>query len=167
MKKCKKFRAGSEEQYGPRLVGEILNDYFNNSNEPLAVAYRKHKAEKTGWHTNTELGCDLKTILLSGQRMKPGKVYSGLIKCDSENIVDEFLCRDPHFTFVELPPKAAVKHNPRVYDGKHITITVRNDGTYRPNFKPMREEDVLNLARYTHEVYVELCEGLGGLIDEG
>lgn len=71
------------------------------------------------------------------------------------------------FTFVELPPKAAVKHNPRVYDGKHITITVRNDGTYRPNFKPMREEDVLNLARYTHEVYVELCEGLGGLIDEG
>ena len=113
MKKCKKFRAGSEEQYGPSLVGEILNDYFNNSNEPLAVAYRKHKAEKTGWHTNTELGCDLKTILLSGQRMKPGKVYSGLIKCDSENIVDEFLCRDPHFTFVELPPKAAVKHNPR------------------------------------------------------
>ena len=71
------------------------------------------------------------------------------------------------FTFVELPPKVAVKHNPRVYDGKHITITVRNDGTYRPNFKPMREEDVLNLARYTHEVYVELCEGLGGLIDEG
>ncbi|WP_197018880.1 hypothetical protein [Prevotella sp. P6B4] len=71
------------------------------------------------------------------------------------------------FTFVELPPKAAVKHNPRVYDGKHITITVRNDGTYRPNFKPMREEDVLNLARYTHEVYVELCEGLAGLIEEG
>lgn len=145
-----KKEAGSQRLHATRLLRSINGDAITRS-----------------WHANTELGCDLKTILLSGQRMKPGKVYSGLIKCDSENIVDEFLCRDPHFTFVELPPKAAVKHNPRVYDGKHITITVRNDGTYRPNFKPMREEDVLNLARYTHEVYVELCEGLGGLIDEG
>ena len=167
MKKRINSRAGSEAQYGPRLVGEILNDFFKNSNEPLAVAYRKHKAEERGWHTNTELGCDLKTILHSVQRMQPGKVYSGMLKCDSENIVDEFLSRDPHYTFIELPPKAPVKHNPRVFDGKHITITMRDDGTYRPNFKPMREEDVLNLARYTHEVYIELCEGLSGLIEEG
>jgi len=36
------FCAGHEEQYGPRLIGEILHDYFENSNEPLAIAYRTH-----------------------------------------------------------------------------------------------------------------------------
>lgn len=71
------------------------------------------------------------------------------------------------FTFVELPPKAAVKHNPRVYDGKHITITVRNDGTYRPNFKPMHVDDGFTVERYALDVYNELCMGLAGLIEEG
>lgn len=168
-----KEEAGSQKSNEPRLLGSILSEMLH-SDSPLAVGYRQYiaskengEAEDRGWHTNTELGCNLKTILHSSQRMKPGKVYNGVLQCDSENIVDEFLCRDPHYTFVELPPKSPVKHNPRVFDGKHITITMRYDGTYRPNFKPMREEDVLNLARYTHEVYIELCEGLSGLIEEG
>jgi hypothetical protein len=42
MKKNNNTRAGSEKQYGPRLVGEILHDYLKNGNEPLAVAYRQH-----------------------------------------------------------------------------------------------------------------------------
>jgi len=42
MKKNNNTRAGSEKQYGPRLVGEILHDYLENGNEPLAVAYRQH-----------------------------------------------------------------------------------------------------------------------------
>jgi len=49
MKKNNNTRAGSEKQYGPRLAGEILHDYLENGNEPLAVAYRQHPAEaKTG-----------------------------------------------------------------------------------------------------------------------
>ena len=39
------FCAGHEEQYGPRLIGEILHDYLEKSNEPLAVAYRTHHLE--------------------------------------------------------------------------------------------------------------------------
>ena len=165
--------AGSQKSNEPRLLGSILSQMLH-SDSPLAVGYRQYiaskengEAEDRGWHTNTELGCDLKTILHSGQRMKPGKVYSGMLQCDSVNIVDEFLCRDPHFTFIETVPSTTVKRNPKVYNGKHISITRRDDGTYRPNFKPMREEDVLNLARYTREVYIELCEGLAGLIEEG
>lgn len=30
----------------PRLIGEILNEYFLQGNAPLAVAYRKHLAER-------------------------------------------------------------------------------------------------------------------------
>ncbi len=114
--------------------------------------------------TNMELCVNLKTELLNDPRMVAGKWYIGRLCRKVES--DEYRTDDV-FTFKQIRTYTNGKRNTRVYDGKHITITVRNDGTYRPNFKPMREEDVLNLARYTHEVYVELCEGLGGLIDEG
>ena len=32
----------------PRLLGEILQDYFANSNEPLAVGFRQHFGIKKG-----------------------------------------------------------------------------------------------------------------------
>jgi len=32
----------------PKHISEILKDYFENSNEPLAVAYRKHLAGSGG-----------------------------------------------------------------------------------------------------------------------
>ena len=69
--------AGSEAQYGPRLAGEILKDYLKKSNEPFARAYRAHtsevEAEKQGWHPNTELGVDVKTLLRSDVRLKAGR----------------------------------------------------------------------------------------------
>ena len=77
-------RVGSEQQYGPRLAGEILHDYLENSNEPLACAYRERSTETDGpaWHPNTEQGCDLKTILRSDRKMKTGKEYVGVLRRD-------------------------------------------------------------------------------------
>ena len=48
----KRTRVKSEKQYDPRLAGEILHDYLENSNEPLAVAYREHttESEEQGWN---------------------------------------------------------------------------------------------------------------------
>ena len=112
---------------------------------------------------NTYIGVNLKTMLRNDSRAMLGKNYLGVLRRDVE--CDEFRY-DEHFTFVETAASTTVKRNPKVYEGKHITITRKDDGTFRPNFKPMREEDVLNLARYTHEVYMELCEGLSGLIEE-
>ena len=37
------------------------------------------KANLNGWHTNTDLGCDVKTILRSDLRMKVGKEYQGVL----------------------------------------------------------------------------------------
>ena len=37
--KC--VEAGSRESHEPRLIGEVIKDLLMNSNEPLAVAYRK------------------------------------------------------------------------------------------------------------------------------
>ncbi|MCQ2258893.1 MAG: hypothetical protein MJZ41_13020 [Bacteroidaceae bacterium] len=36
-----KSKAGSKESHEPRLIGEILREYFSSSNEPLAQAYRE------------------------------------------------------------------------------------------------------------------------------
>ena len=41
MSKLLKMKAGSRESHEPRLIGEVIKDLLKNSNEPLAVAYRK------------------------------------------------------------------------------------------------------------------------------
>jgi hypothetical protein len=168
IKKIKRTREGSA-QHAPRIVGEILHDYLENSNEPLAVAYREHttESEEQGWHSNTDLGCEVKTILRSDVRMKTGKEYQGVLRLDSEGIVDEFLCRDPHFTFVETVPQTAGKRNPHVFDGQYITVTRRDDGSLRLNFKELPKGANFNLERFALGVYNELCLALGGLIEEG
>ena len=164
----KNHAAGQKKQYGPRIVGEILHDYLENSNEPLAVAYRERttESEKQGWHANTELGCDVKTLLRSDVRMVVGKEYQGIFRLDSEGITDEFLCRDPHFTFTETVPQKTAKRNPHLFVGEYITITRRDDGTLRPNFKPMKVGADFNLERFALGVYNELCMALYGLVEE-
>ena len=169
----KKVEAGSKKSHEPRLLGSIVEEMLHG-NSPLAVGYRQYIAslengevEEQGWHTNTELGCDVKTILRSDRKMKVGKEYQGVLRLDSEGIADEFLCRDPHFTFVETVPQTAGKRNPHVFDGKYITVTRRDDGSLRLNFKELPKGANFNLERFALGVYNELCLALGGLIEEG
>ena len=95
-------------------------------------------ADHEGWHRNTDLGCDLKTILSSDTSMQTGKEYQGVLRRDNDTIVDEYICKDAHYTFVETQPAAPEKRNPRVFNGEYITVTRRDDGSLRPNFKPIK-----------------------------
>ena len=52
MSKLLKMKAGSRESHEPRLIGEVIKDLLMNSNEPLAVAYRKRL------HPDTHLDVD-------------------------------------------------------------------------------------------------------------
>ena len=121
------------------------------------------KANKHGWHTNTDLGCDLKTQLRSDRRAKSGKGYQGILRRDVE--CDEFLY-DEHFTFTEIVPQAPQKRNPRVYDGEFITVTRRDDGSLRLNFRPLKTDDHFSVERYALGVYNEICMALYGLVEE-
>ena len=118
-----------------------------------------------GWHTNTDLGCDVKTILRSDVRMKVSKEYQGILCRDAEGITDEFLCRDPHYTFIETLPWRA-RRNPRLFNGKFISITRQGDGSLRPNFKPMKTDKCFSVERYAFGVYRELYKALKGLVGE-
>ncbi len=159
----KRNRVGSEAQYGPRLAGEILHDYLENSNEPMAVAYREQttKVEEQGWHPNTHLSVNLKTLLRSDNVAKAGKSYSGMLRRDVE--CEEFNY-DDHFSFVETVPPTAGKRNPHVYEGDFITVTRKDDGSYRPNFKPMKVDKDFTVAKYATGVANELLWALEGPI---
>ncbi len=166
-KKIKRTREGSA-QHAPRLVGEILHDYLENSNEPLAVAYRERttESEKQGWNRNTELSVDLKTLLRKDVRMVTGKEYHGVLRRDAEAEVEEYRSFDPHFTFTETVPPTAAKRNPHIFDGKYITVTRRDDGSLRLNFKELKTGEDFNLERYALGVYNEICLALAGVIEE-
>ena len=154
---------GSEKNE-PKVVGDVLKEYFA-SNEPLAVAYRERttESEKQGWNPNTHLSVDLKTLLRSDSKMKTGKNYQGILRRDE--VCEEFRY-DEHFTFVETVPQTAGKRNPHVFDGKYITVTRRDDGSLRLNFKELPKGANFNLERFALGVYNELCLALGGLIEE-
>ena len=122
-------------------------------------------AAQKGWHRNTELSVDLKTMLRSDKRMQTGKEYQGVLRRDSDAFIDDFVCRDAHFTFVETQPWTC-KRNPRVFKGRYITITRRQDGTLRPNFRPVKMDAGFSPERYAAGVATELMWALEGLVGE-
>ena len=118
--------------------------------------------KEQGWNHNTALGCDLKTILHSDRIMKPGKEYTGVLKRDVES--DDFRY-DEHYTFVETLPWS-MKRNPKLYNGRYISITRQDDGTLRPNFKPMKIDAGFTVDGYALGVMNELRQALNGLVEK-
>ena len=119
----------------------------------------KNKKTKTtnpkGWNINTDLCMDVKTFLRTDRITQLGKDYAGLLTRDGED----------HYSFVETMPWTN-KRNPYVFRGKYITITRRDDGSLRPNFKPIKTGRGFNVVRYAMAVSNELLWALDGLVEE-
>lgn len=58
----------------------------------------------------------------------------------------------------------SVKRNHREFDGRYITVTRRDDGSLRPNFKPVVMGPDFNIAAYASEVANELLWALSSLV---
>ncbi|MBO4718720.1 MAG: hypothetical protein J5658_02495 [Prevotella sp.] len=119
-----------------------------------------------GWKRNTELAVDLKTFLRSDRSMKTGKEYQGVLRLDHAADIDEFRCRDAHYTFIETVPQTAEKRNPHVFVGRYITVTRRDDGSLRPNFRPMKVDRNFSVYRYALGVFNELMWALEDLVEK-
>ena len=119
-------------------------------------------ADLRGWHRNTELSVDLKTILRSDRRLRTGKDYHGILRRDVES---EDFYYDEHYTFVETLPWTR-KRNPRLFNGKYISITRQDNGTLRPNFKQLKIGKDFSAYRYALGVFNELLWALEGLVEE-
>lgn len=105
--------------------------------------------------SNTDLCVDVKTILHSDSITKIGKDYQGVLTRDKED----------HYSFVETIPTVTEKRNPQVFRGMYITITKRDNGTYRPNFRPMKVGADFSVEKYAVGVANELLWGLESLIE--
>ena len=150
----KKYRVGSEAQYGPRTVGEILHDFLENSNEPLVVALRHRKA-----YANTELCVDLKLLKQKPGRLRVGKCLEGILTRDGEE----------HFTFIEeaseMKRAAVVSRNPIVYAGACINVHRRNDGSLYPTFRQPQLSTFYTFKDFCREASEEL-RMIAGLVEE-
>lgn len=124
----------------------------------------KNDTNQEGWNTNTALGCDLKTILRNDRRMRNRKGYRGVLTRDSDAVLDDYLCRDEHYTFTETLPQGGCKRNPHVFRGEYINVTLRGDGTPKPNFRPMRVDEDFTVDGYALGVMNELRRALKGLV---
>ena len=150
----KKNREGSEAQYGPRTVGEILHDFLENSNEPLAVAFRHRKA-----YANTELCVDLKLLKQKPGRLRVGKCLEGILTRDGRE----------HFTFIEeaaeMKRAVVVSRNPIVYAGACINVHRRNDGSLYPTFRQPQLSTFYTFRDFCREASEEL-RMIAGLVEE-
>ena len=117
----------------------------------------KECSKEQGWNRNTDLCMDVKTILRSDKVTKVGKNYLGQLTRNS----------DDGYTFIETDSTGVEKRNPRIYAGQYITITMKDDGSYRPNFRPMKVGADFSIERYAAGVANELLWAFDGLLVGG
>ena len=110
--------------------------------------------EPRQWNRNTELCVDLKTLLRSDRIARMDESYPGVLTRDD---VD-------HFLFIETLPQTACRRNPRLYDGRYISLTRWNDGSLRLYFKKMKVDEDFSVERFAIAVYNEICMALEGLV---
>ena len=108
------------------------------------------------FNCNTDLCVDIKTYLRSDRSAQRGKNYTGMLRRDSEE----------HYSFIETKLPSNGKRNPRVFEGRFITITQSDDGNFRPNFRPINIGLGFNVERYANSVANELLCAFSGLVEE-
>lgn len=141
-----------------RVVLESILIPLKKMNKVLNCNKSKAGLKKTNkprhWNHNTDLCVDVKTHLRNDPIAVVGKSYQGVLTHD----------RVEHYTFTEAAAPTTGKRNPHVFDGRHITITRRDDGSLRPNFKELPMDDDFNIYRYATGVFSELIRALRCLV---
>lgn len=173
------FQAGSTTCNEPRLVGDILAEMLSSdslfvkafrlshaSHEDAAAEGQADDARSRttvsvvkGWYRNTDLCVDVKTFLRHDRIAKIGKNYTGVLCHD----------KDDHYAFVETaqPYSAACKRNPRLFEGKYISVTRRlRDGHVRFNFKEVDFGVGFNPLSFAVGVMREILKALRCLGEE-
>ena len=121
--------------------------------------------EKTnwkGWKKNIELCVDVKTYLKNDLRMKAEKGYQGVL---TRHVVCEDFKYNEYMTFVETANQKRVKRNPKLFNGRYISLSMSDNGSPRLNFKKLRMGPRFSPERYALAVYNELLWALECLVE--
>ena len=79
---------------------------------------------------NTNLCVDLKTVMQKDPLLVEGQCYNGILTRDS----------DTHYRFEETIRKGRRPRNPKLFDGKHISMVRKSNGRYQIHMKAMGEK---------------------------
>ena len=109
-----------------------------------------------GWNRNTDCCVDVKTFLRSDCITRIGKTYQGLLRLDHQY----------HYTFIETQGTKTQRRNPRIYEGRYLTVTCQADGSFRPNLRQVRISADFDVDDYILGVRNELRSALPGLVEE-
>lgn len=163
-------RPSGSRKNEPMALREVLNEYLR-SDEPLAVALRKRKANSeaskaaeaetdrlfSDIYPDTHLGVDLKMLTCQPERMKVGDFLPGVITRDGLF----------HFSFVQnaIKKKVVRQRNPHFYVGKCINVTCTDEGTLYLTFNRPRYTKSFTFRDFCREAAEELIL-VSGLVGE-
>ena len=120
----------------------------------------KYNNKEQGWHRNTELCVNLKTLLQQDRRAKSGKNYVGTLRRD---VVCEDFNFEERFIFVEAVERK-YRRNPYVFRGRYFSITRKDSGTLKLNFRPLNIKEGFSIDGFVTGVANELLWALEGLV---
>ena len=138
-------RMAQEDTPFGRLLRSLPPYYGDFGGEPTA-----HSPQLTA-HGSPLPGIDLWTRLRADPQPRLGKPYHGRL-----------VVRDTDYAlFTEDPPAKPQRRNPRIFDGRYVTLTRREgDGHLRLNFKELPFPPGLDDEAYAHGVGQEVKEAL-------
>lgn len=139
-----------------KIIGDVIEDILSSDSEfAIAQRERKERFDCTGRYHNTELCVDVKTLLIIDRVMQTGKRYNGFFTKDSEG----------HITLVEKAKQTYFRYDKK-FDGELISLTQRDDGTFRSHFKDfaisptLTEKEVRKLGNKLKREFVDALLGL-------
>lgn len=65
------------------------------------------------------------------------------------------------FLFEETTPQKDYVRNPKLYDGKLVSLVRKKDGRYQPHLKTLEMGEGFSASDYAFRVYSEICSALG------
>ncbi len=98
---------------------------------------------------NTNFCVDLKTVMQTDSLLNEGQCYNGILTRDGES----------HFRFEEAARKGRPPRNPKLFDGKFVSMVRMQNGRYQLHLKTM---DIADFDRdtFAFSVYSEINNAL-------
>ena len=138
-------RMAQEDTPFGRLLRSLPPYYGDFGGEPTA------QSPQLISHCSPLPGIDLWTRLRADPQPRLGKPYHGRLVVRGTD----------YAVFTEDPPAKPQRRNPRIFDGRYVTLTRREgDGHLRLNFKELPFPPGLDDEAYAHAVGQEVAEAL-------
>ena len=93
---------------------------------------------------NTNLCVDLKTVMQNDTLLVEGQCYTGVLTRDSKD----------HFLFEEAVRKGRAPRNPKLFDGKYVSMVRKQNGSYQFYMKTLA--DNFNRDNLAYAIYAEV-----------